>query len=389
MRAYKTEIKPTPEQISKIRRTIGVSRYVYNFYIAHNKENHKNGGKFISANDFSKWLNNDYLPNNPDESWIKEVSSKAVKQSITNAEKAYRRFFSNQGGFPKFKKKNKQQVKMYFVKTDAKTKIRCERHRLQVPTLGYVRLKEYGYLPRDKVIKSGTVSEKAGRFYVSILTDESPRVKPTTLNESGLGVDLGIKEFAVASNGQAFENKNKTGKMKKLDKKLRREQRSLSRKYEDKNEKVKRGEKLLTDKSANIEKNVLRVQKLHHKISRKRQEYVRQVVSEVVKTKPKHITIEDLNVSGMMKNKHLSKAIARQNFYYFRLWLIYMCSIMGIEVRIADRFYPSSKLCSQCGSIKSDLKLKDRTYICDCGNKVDRDLQASINLERCQKYKVV
>jgi putative transposase len=273
---------------------------------------------------------------------------------------------------------------MYFVKTDAKTVIKCERHRIQIPTLGFVRLKEYGYIPQDKIIRSGTVSVKAGKFYVSVLTDEEPKKSELPLNDTGLGIDVGIKELAVSSDGKVFGNKNKTSTMKRLEKKLKREQKSLSRKYENKK---KRGEQLPAKKSANIEKNVLSVQKLHQALSRKRREYIRYVVSILVKTKPKYITIEDLNISGMMKNKHLSRAVAQQNLYYFRLWLLYQCAVTGIEVRVADRFYPSSKLCHVCGKIKSDLKLKDRVYVCDCGNVIDRDLQASINLERCQSYK--
>lgn len=194
---------------------------------------------------------------------------------------------------------------------------------------------------------------------------------------------MGVKELAVVSDGQVFENINKTKKIKKLEKKLRRERRSLSRKYENK----KKRKEELTKKSANIEKNVLRVQKIHDALSRKRQEYARYVVSILVKTKPKYITIEDLNVSGMMKNKHLSKAIAGQSFYYFRKWLEYQCKRNGIELRLVDRFYPSSKLCSNCGLKKLDLKLKDRVYICDCGNQIDRDLNAAINLERCAEYR--
>jgi len=384
MKAYKTELKLTKEQQMKTRRTIGVCRYIYNFYISHNKEMYEKECKFITAKEFSVWLNNEYIPKNSDKWWIKEVSSKSVKQSIMNAERAYKRFFNGLSGFPNYKKKRNQDVKMYFVKTDAKSKIECERHRIKIPTLGFVRLKEYGYIPTDKTIKSGTVSEKAGRFYVSVLTDEIKERKSSTQNETGIGIDLGIKEFAVVSDGQIFENTNKTQEIKNLEKKLRREQRSLSRKYE---EKKKRGEELRT-KSTNIEKNVLRVQKLHQELSRKRQEYVRYVVSILVKTKPRYITIEDLNVSGMMKNKHLSKAIAKQKFYYFKLWLAYLCTQKGIELRIADRFYPSSKLCCECGKIKRDLKLKDRIYMCECGNIIDRDLQASINLERCEIYKL-
>jgi len=273
---------------------------------------------------------------------------------------------------------------MYFVKTDATVVIRCERHRIQIPTLGYVRLKEYGYLPQNRTIRSGTVSEKAGRFYVTVLVDENTTVNNSSLTQDGIGVDLGIKKFATFSNGNVFDNINKQQKIKQIEKRLRRAQRSLSRKYEHK----KTEKEKLTKHSANIEKNVLRVQKLHQALQRKRREYARYVVSVLAKTKPKYITIEDLNISGMMKNRHLSKAIANQNFYYFRVWLIYVCKQWGIEVRIADRFYPSSKRCCQCGNIKKDLMLKDRIYNCHCGNAIDRDLQAAINLERCTNYKV-
>ena len=182
--------------------------------------------------DFSKWLNNRFIPSSPEYKWIKEVSSKSVKQSILNAEKAFQRFFKQQRGFPKFKKKNKSQAKMYFVKTDAKTVIPCERHRIKIPTLGWVRLKEKGYIPTVKqgyVIKSGTVSHKAGRYYVSVLMDV-PDTKKSQLNDFGLGIDLGVKEFAVISNGIVKKNINKTTRVKKVEKQLKRAQRCLSRK---------------------------------------------------------------------------------------------------------------------------------------------------------------
>ena len=172
LKSYKTEITPSPEQIQKINQTIGTCRYIYNFYLAHNREVYEKEKKFVSGIDFSKWLNNVYLKENPDKAWIKDVSSKSVKQSIMNAEKAFKRFFKHQSGFPKFKKKNKSDVKMYFVKTDAKVVIACERHRIKIPTLGWVKLKEKGYIPTTKqgyVIKSGTVSCKAGRYYASVL----------------------------------------------------------------------------------------------------------------------------------------------------------------------------------------------------------------------------
>ena len=387
LKSFKTEIKPTQEQIVKINRTIGTCRYLYNFYLAHNKELYDKGEKFMSAKSFSVWLNNEYIPDNQDKSWIKEVSSKAAKQSLENANRAFSRFFKGQSGFPRFKKKSNQDVKMYFVKTDAKAVIRCERHRIKIPTLGWVRLKEKGYIPTTKqgyVIKSGTVSCKAGRYYVSVLIDV-PDTEKTRLNDFGLGIDLGVKEFAVISDGVIKKNINKTAKLKKLEKKLKRNQRCLSRKYEDLK---KRNNKMKGEATRqNIQKQVLKVQKLHHRIDNIRTDYINKTIAEIVKTKPSYITIEDLNVKGMMKNRHLSKAVASQKFYEFRTKLEKQCKESGIELRVVDRFYPSSKLCHCCGSMKKDLKLSDRIYKCDCGYKCDRDFNASLNLRDAKTYK--
>ena len=341
----------------------------------------------MSAKSFSVWLNNEYIPDNQDKSWIKEVSSKAAKQSLENANRAFSRFFKGQSGFPRFKKKSNQDVKMYFVKTDAKAVIRCERHRIKIPTLGWVRLKEKGYIPTTKqgyVIKSGTVSCKAGRYYVSVLIDV-PDTEKTRLNDFGLGIDLGVKEFAVISDGVIKKNINKTAKLKKLEKKLKRNQRCLSRKYEDLK---KRNNKMKGEATRqNIQKQVLKVQKLHYRIDNIRTDYINKTIAEIVKTKPSYITIEDLNVKGMMKNRHLSKAVASQKFYEFRTKLEKQCKESGIELRVVDRFYPSSKLCHCCGFIKKDLKLSDRIYKCDCGYKCDRDFNASLNLRDAKTYK--
>ena len=387
LKSFKTEIKPTQEQIVKINRTIGTCRYLYNFYLAHNKELYDKGEKFMSAKSFSVWLNNEYIPDNQDKSWIKEVSSKAAKQSLENANRAFSRFFKGQSGFPRFKKKSNQDVKMYFVKTDAKAVIRCERHRIKIPTLGWVRLKEKGYIPTTKqgyVIKSGTVSCKAGRYYVSVLIDV-PYTEKTRLNDFGLGIDLGVKEFAVISDGVIKKNINKTAKLKKLEKKLKRNQRCLSRKYEDLK---KRNNKMKGEATRqNIQKQVLKVQKLHHRIDNIRTDYINKTIAEIVKTKPSYITIEDLNVKGMMKNRNLSKAVASQKFYEFRTKLEKQCKESGIELRVVDRFYPSSKLCHCCGFIKKDLKLSDRIYKCDCGYTCDRDFNASLNLRDAKTYK--
>ena len=386
LKSYKTEINPTLEQIQKINQTIGTCRFIYNFYLAHNKETYEKEKKFVSGMDFSKWINNEFIPNNKNYKWIKEVSSKSVKQSIMNAEKAFKRFFKHQSGFPGFKKKGKSDVKMYFVKTDSKVIIPCERHRIKIPTLGWVRIKEKGYIPTNSethTIKSGCVSCRAGRYYVSVLVEEIQKDQPI-LNDFGIGIDLGIKEFAITSNGIIKKNINKTATVRKLEKQLKREQRCLSRKYDDYKKRKKKGEAT----RQNIQRQQLKVQKLHQQIENIRTDYVNKCVNEIVKTKPSYITIEDLNVSGMMKNRHLSKAVASQKFYEFRTKLETKCKENGIELRVADRWYPSSKLCHECGCIKKDLKLSDREYNCDCGYHTDRDYNAALNLRDAKTYKI-
>ena len=384
-RAYKIEIDPTAEQKSKIHQTIGVSRFIYNFYIAHNKEIYDREGKFVSGMDFSKWLNNEYIPNNKDMKWIKEVSSKATKQAIMNGDKSFRDFFKKAKGFPKFKKKKNQDVKAYFPKNN-KTDWTIERHRVKIPTLGWIRLKEFGYIPVNSIVKSGTVSQKADRYYVSILVEENDKKVYKSTNE-GVGIDLGVKEFVVCSDGIKFKNINKTSTVKKIEKKLKREQRKLSRKYESlkiRNKNIKEGRAT----RQNIQKQVVKVQKLHQRLTNIRTDYINKIVSSIIKQKPSYITIEDLNVKGMMKNKHLSKAIASQKFFEFKTKLTVKCKENHIELRIVDRFYPSSKTCSNCGEIKQDLKLSDIIYKCDCGLTIDRDLNSSINLKNAKEYKI-
>ena len=382
LKSFKTEINPTEEQKARIRRTIGTCRYVYNFYLGHNKALHDNGEKFMTGKDFSLWLNNEYIPDNPDKTWIREVYSKAVKKSIEDGCTAFTRFFKHQSDFPKFKKKGKSDVKMYFVRNNPKD-CQCERHRLKIPTLGWVRIKEKGYIPTTKdgyMIRSGTVSVKAGRFYVSVLV-EIPDVNIDNNSNEGIGIDLGLKDFAIVSNGKTYRNINKSAGLKKLEKQLIREQRSLSRKYEN----LKKGE---STQRANIQKQRLKVQKLHHKMDNIRTDYINKTIAEIVKTKPSYITIEDLNVKGMMKNRCLSKAVASQKFYEFRTRLKAKCDENGIELRVADRFYPSSKTCHHCGSVKKNLKLSDRIYRCECGYVADRDFNAALNLKDAKTYRI-
>ena len=336
----------------------------------------------MSGKSFSVWLNNDYLPNHQEYSWIREVSSKSVKHSIEDACTAFSRFFHHQSGFPRYKKKGRSDVKMYFVRNNPKDCL-CERHRIKIPTLGWVRLKEKGYIPTSKdgyVIRSGTVSMKAGRYYVSLVVDV-PAPEADGNFSDGIGIDLGLKDFAVVSNGTVYRNINKTVRIRKLEKQLRRAQRKLSRKYKN----LKKGE---STQKANIRKQKLKVQKLHQRLENIRTDYINKTISEIAKTKPSHITVEDLNVSGMMKDRHLSKAVASQKFYEFRTKLKKKCEEFGIELRIVSRWYPSSKTCHCCGHIKKDLKLSDRVYRCVCGYTEDRDFNAALNLRDAEAYEI-
>ena len=381
LKSFKTEINPTVEQKIKIRKTIGTCRFIYNFYLAHNKKLHEDGEKFMSSSKFRVWLNNKYLPQHPEYLWIKEAYSKAVTQSVNNGQTAFTRFFNHESAFPNFKKKGKSDVKMYFVKNNPQDCC-CERHRIKIPSLGWVRIKEKGYIPTTKdgyVIKSGSVSIKAGRYYVSALVEVSDNKAVDHFGE-GIGIDLGLKDFAIVSNGRTYQNINKSAKLKRLKRQLIREQRCLSRKYE----KLKEGES--TQK--NIQKQKLKVQRLHHRIDNIRTDYINKTIAEMVKTKPSYITIEDLNVKGMMKNRHLAKAVASQKFYEFRTKLKAKCNENGIELRVVDRWYPSSKICHCCGTIKKDLKLSDRIYRCDCGYIEDRDFNAALNLRDALTYEV-
>ena len=372
LRTYKTEIHPTKDQMIKINQSLGVCRFLYNRYIRENINVHQNKKPFITANAFNKYVNHELKK---ELTWINDCSSKARKQAIRRAETAFKNFFSKEKGFPNFKKKKSNTMSFYFVKNN-KTDCLVERHRIKIPTLKWVRLKEKAYILVNAKIISGVITKDAGRYYVAVVIDMNPKIKYDSLNE-GIGIDLGIKEFAVCSDKTVYPNINKTHRIKKLEKRLRRNQRQLSRKLL----KHKKGKS-----TRNIDKQQLKVQKLYQTLRNKRHDYINKVINDIMKRKPSFITIENLNVSGMMKNKHLSNAIAKQCFYLFKRKLYNKCKISCIELRIADRFYSSSKTCCKCGLINKNLKLKDRLFSCACGLRIDRDLNASINLMNTINY---
>ncbi|MHB9341365.1 RNA-guided endonuclease InsQ/TnpB family protein [Fusobacterium polymorphum] len=383
-KALKIELKLTNEQKIQVNKTIGVERFIYNEYIKYNQEQYELGNKFVSANDFSKYINNVYLPNNPDKKWIKDVSSKSVKQAMIYGEKAFKNFFKGLNAFPVFKKKGRNELGAYFVKNNKKD-FEFYRHKIKIPTLKFVRVKEYGYIPKNVNIKSGTITKIVDKYFLSLIIEIEDTIKVTNTNTKGLGIDLGIKDTAICSNGKIFKNINKTIKIKKLKKKLKREQRKMSRSIEYSNSK-----KIKLRELKNFNKKKLKVQKLFYRLNCIRDDYNNKMVDEITRAKLKYITIEDLKVSNMIKNKHLSKAIQEQNFYAIRTKLINKCKERNIELRLVDTFYPSSKTCSCCGSIKKDLKLNDRIYKCyNCGLEMNRDYNASINLEKAKVYKII
>ena len=384
--AYKVELKPTSGQIKIIERTMGVCRYVYNLFIVTNLSNYTQGATgYMNGYDFSKWLNHDYRTSNPDKTWIWNVSSKSVKKAIMNADTAYKSFMKGRAGFPKFKRRNGRPVSMYLPRNNAGD-LKIERHRGKIPTLGWVRFKENGYVPYDGQPMSVTVTRRAGRYYASFVFEAEQSTKTLPAQTEGIGIDLGIKSFAMVSDGRCFSNVNYTPRMRRLRKRLKREQRKFSRKLRHRKEetaakKVRR---------SNLDKQRLRVQRAYKRMMDKRRDYIKKAVHEIVSTQPEFITIENLNVSGMMKNKHLSRAIAECEFWYFRTILELKCAERRIQFRIADRYYASSKTCSRCGHMKRDLKLSKRIYECpECGLVMDRDMNAARNLRDCVKYATV
>jgi transposase, IS605 orfB family len=313
--------------------------------------------------------------------WLKKVSNNVTKQSIKDACNSYKRFFNGQSNYPKFKSKRRSRVAFYqdnvaikFTDTHVKVEGFATSRKNNKQKLNWIKLCEKARIPTNcKYMNPRFIFD--GLYWWLSVSFEMIDNNDTPTNE-GIGIDLGIKDLAVCSDGNTYKNINKSPKVKKLEKKKRRLQRSISRKYNMNKE----GERY--KKTSNIIKGEHELLKVTKRLTNIRRNHLHQTTSEIVKRKPSFICIEDLNVSGMMKNKHLSKSIQQQGFYEFRRQIQYKSEWNNITVIMADRFFPSSKLCSCCGRIKKDLKLSDRIYRCDCGNTIDRDFQASLNLKK-------
>lgn len=360
----KVRLKPTKQQELKLCKSSGTARFIYNWALEKQQENYKKGNKFISDSVLRKEITK--LKKTEEFRWLNEVSNNIPKQAVKDACTAYKRFFKKQSSFPKFKSKKKTRPSFY----NDTQKLKVKEKLVLLEKVGWVKTSEQ--LPINTKYYNPRITFDGKYWYISIAIEEENKYEELT-NES-LGIDLGIKELAVCSDGTMYGNINKTIKVKKLEKRLRRLQRKVSRKYQNNKE----GSTFV--KTCNIVKLEKQIKLLQRRLSNIRKNYLHQTTTSIVKTKPRRIVIEDLNVKGMMKNRHLAKAIQKQGFYEFRRHLEYKCKRKGIELVIADRFFPSSKTCSNCGNIHKNLNLSDRVFNCKCGFSIDRDLNASINL---------
>ena len=377
IKAIKVMLIPNNVQQTKMFQYADAARFAYNWALAKEKDNYEKGGKFISDSNLRKEFT--ILRNSDEYVWLQNVSNNVTKQAIKDACTAYKKFFKGLAKPPRFKSKKKaipkfyqDNIKIQFSDTHVKFEGFSSSKKANKQKLNWVRLAEHGRIPTDAKYMNPRISFDGLNWWISVCI-EFPDYKES-LNDDGIGIDLGIKDLAICSDTNKYRNINKSQSVKKMEKRKRRLQRSVSRKYEQNKRKGK------YCKTHNIVKNEKLLLKVNHRLTNIRKNYLSQTTSEIINRKPRFICIEDLNISGMMKNRHLSKAVQNQEFFEFRKQLEYKCNDNGIQLIVADRFYPSSKLCNCCGRIKKDLKLSDRTYRCDCGNVIDRDFQASLNL---------
>ena len=378
IKSIKVRLNPNNKQFTKLFQYAGCARFAYNWTIIREQENYKQGNKFLSDSKLRKEFTQ--LKKLQEYKWLNEVSNNVTKQAIKDACNAYKRFFKGQCRYPKFKSKKhstpsfyQDNIKIQFTDTHVKVERFSMSKKQNKQKLNWIKLCEKGRIPTNCKYMNPRFTYDGLYWYVSVGIEVDDN---TTLpSNEGIGIDLGIKDLAICSDRNTYKNINKTQKVKKLEKQKRRLQRSISRSYE----KNKKGVSYC--KTNNIIKREKELLKVTKRLTNIRKDYLHQTTSEIVKREPSFICIEDLNVSGMMKNKHLSKAVQQQGFYEFRRQIEYKSAWNNIPVIIADRFFPSSKLCSCCGNIKKDLKLSDRIYKCECGNVIDRDFQASLNLK--------
>ena len=382
MKSFKVMLVPNNRQRTRLFQFAGAARFAYNWALQKEREAYEAGEKFISNFDLRKEFT--VLRNSAEYPWLRTISNNVTKQAIKDCVDAYQKFFKKLSGRPKFKSKrrgdfsfyqdtDKIQITAAHVKLEAIATSR-KRNRQK---LNWFRLAERGRIPVGVKYKQPRITFDGLNWWLSVAV-ELAEPKPAEDCGEPVGIDLGIKNLAVCSDGTVYPNINRTKTVGRLKKKQRRLQRSISRKYEMNKKKGERYEK-----TRNIIKNEKKLLRIHHRLANIRQNYRHQITSGIIRRKPNPIVLEDLNAQGMMSNRHLAKAVQEQGFYEFRRQIEYKAAWAGLRVVIADRFYPSSKTCVACGYVKKNLRLSERIYHCEnCGNEIDRDLQAAINLKR-------
>lgn len=370
--SIKVRLEPNNKQASQLFKCSGTARFIYNWTLSRQEENYQNGGKFISDNDLRKELT---TLKKTDLNWLNNVSNNIAKQAVKDGCGAYKKYFKKLADKPKFKSRRKSKPSFYH---DTE-KLKVTETHVQLEKLGKVKLSEYGTIPTDIKYSNPRITYNGVHWYISVGVEVHKEI--VELTGESIGIDLGICNLAICSNIEdPYKNINKTKRIKKKEKKLRRLQRKVSKKYLLNK---KGGSYVKTSNIIKLEKNII---KLHKSLDNIRTDYRHKITTEIVKTKPSRIVMETLNVKGMMKNRHLSKSIAKQGFFEFKTMIRYKAEKYGIEFVEADKWYPSSKTCSECGYIKPKLSLSEREFVCECcGSVIDRDKNASYNLSR---YKV-
>lgn len=373
MRAYKVKLKLNNKQKTECYKIARACHFAYNWCLEKQQENYKQGNKFIKDIDIRR----EFTKFKQDNKWLYEIPNEALKDSIKNCNEAYIRFFNKKSKLPRFKSKKKS--KLSFLQRYDTLKIIDDNH-IKLSNLGIVKLYESDYIPKADKYLNPRISSDGIEWYISLSVEEEQSIKD--FKQDGIGIDLGIKSLATLNDGTQFENINKTKRVKKIEKKLKRTQRAVSRKYLLN----KQGKKYI--KTQNILKQETKLKRQYQQLNNIRNDHINKIISNIIKREPSFVVLENLNVSGLMKNKHLSKAIAQCKFYTIRDKLENKLANTTSQLILADRFYPSSKICSHCGNIKKDLKLADRIYVCECGYEEDRDVNASKNLYEYGKTQI-
>lgn len=370
IKVYKTKLNLTNNQRKQFMANAGCARWAYNYVVGKETESLKSN-KYISVNDLRKEVTK--LKQTDELKWLFDYDCDIVKQSMKDADKAFRTFFKNKQkfGFPKFHSKHSSKQSFY---VDG-VKLKVQSNKIRIPKVGYVKLYEKDYIPIDvNGYSNPRITFDGINWYISVgVKIEDPK---KITNNVVIGIDLGLKELATCSNGLIIHNISKSKRYKKLEKRLKRQQRQMSRSLE----RNKVGKKFV--KTKNYEKYKRRYLKTSIKMNNLKTDYFNKSIVDIMKTKCGTIVLEDLSVKNMQKNKELSNAFQKSAISQFRSRLIQKAEMLGVSISIADRFFPSSKMCSHCGHIKKNLILSDRIYHCECcGFEIDRDLNAAINLK--------